>query len=120
MKRLCVAALAVFLSAAAGYAQSLPSIKIVNKTGYSIYYIYVSPSADDEWGEELLGDDILENGQTYTIRLPEPLNKVKVYDIGVEDEDGDVYFKWNVTLTNNAQITFTVDDMDAEAPEGSS
>lgn len=107
----------LFLGAFMVYAQNSPSIKIVNNTGYSIYYIYVSPEENDEWGEELLGEDILENGQSFTVRLPQPLTQTKVYDIGVEDEDGDVYFKWKVTLTNNAQIVFTVDDLGAEAPE---
>ena len=114
MKKVILTGILLTLAAFALSAQNLPSIRIVNNTGYSIYSLYVSPSDSDLWGDDLLEEDILENGQTFTYRLPKPLNEKNVYDIGAEDEDGDVYFKWKVTINNNARIIFTADDMDAE------
>jgi hypothetical protein len=93
-------------------AQNLPSINIVNNTGYDIYFLYVSSSEDDEWGEDILGTDVLEDGMTFTYRLPQPLNRVSVYDFMEEDEDGDSYTKMEVSVTNNARIVFTLDDID--------
>ena len=34
------------------------------------------------------------------------------YDIQLVDEDGDSYTKWNVLITPNARIVFTIGDLD--------
>jgi hypothetical protein len=93
-------------------AQNLPSIKIINNTGYDIYFLYVSSSDDDEWGEDVLGEEVLEDGMTFTYRLPQPLSRVSLYDFMAEDEDGDTYTKMEVSVSNNAQIVFTFEDID--------
>ncbi|MDR2702406.1 MAG: hypothetical protein LBB72_08245 [Spirochaetaceae bacterium] len=111
MKKFILAGLLLFAGTFALYAQNLPSIRIVNNTGFSIYYIFVSPSESDDWGDELLGDDYLEDGDYITVRLSQPLSRTNVYDFRVEDEDEDLYFKWEVTVTNNARIVFTLDDL---------
>ena len=112
MKKLLLAGIFLFLGAFFLSAQSLPSVRIVNNTGYTVFVVVISPSDDDNWGDNILGDETLENGETVTYQLPRPLSEVKVYDIGMEDEDGDVYFKWEVAITNNARIVFTLDDME--------
>ena len=114
MKKLMLTGIFLLLGIFAISAQNLPSITIVNNTGYSIYNLYVSPTVSDEWGEEILGDAILENGQSFSYQLPQPLSEISMYDIAVEDEDLDVYFKWRITIINNARIVFTLDDIEAE------
>jgi hypothetical protein len=93
-------------------AQNLPSIRITNNTGYDVYYIYISPSDSEDWGEEFLGDDVLLDGHSVNIRLDYPLSRAAVYDIRVEDEDGDTYVKRGEKLANNARIVFTEADLD--------
>jgi hypothetical protein len=116
MRKCLLTALFLFWGAFAVFAQNRPSISIVNNTGYTIYYIYVSPASDEEWGEESLGEEaVLERDQSFTAALPFPLNQVNVYDICLVDEDGDRYYKWGLTVTNNARIVFTMDDLDAES-----
>ena len=112
MKKLLLASVFLFWAVLVLSAQSLPSIRIVNNTGNTVYVVVVSPSEEDEWGGDVLGDEVLENGEAFTYQLPRPLSEVNVYDLAMEDEDGDVYFKWEVMVTNNAQIVFTVDDME--------
>ena len=114
MKKLILTGMLIILGTFAVSAQDLPSIRIVNNTGYTIFFLHASPSSDEFWSEDLLEDDVLENGQTFTYQLPQSLSEVSVYDILLEDEDGDSYYKWRVTLTNNARIVFTQDDLDAE------
>ena len=110
--KLILTGLFLFIGTIAVYAQNLPSIRIVNNTGYDVFYVYISPEENEFWGNDFLGEnDILENGQTITFRLTQPLTKVKVYDIRLVDEDGDSYIKMGVTLTNNARIVFTYDDL---------
>jgi hypothetical protein len=111
MKKLILGGFLLVLGTIAVSAQNLPSITIVNSTGYTVYEVYVSPADDDEWGDDHLGESILNNGETFTYRLPQPLNRVSVYDFRLVNEDGDSYIKWGVTVTNNARIVFTFDDL---------
>jgi hypothetical protein len=88
----------------------LPVVTVVNNTGYAGYYLYLSPVTSDDWEEELLGDAILESGQSYRVRLAYPLSRENRYDFKMIDLDGDSYIKWNVLLSENAVIVFTFDD----------
>ena len=112
MKKSLIALLFFIWGAIVVSAQNLPTVRIVNNTGYDIYFLFVSPSESDEWGDDLLGDDILEDGKTFTYQLPQSLNRTSLYDFGVEDEEGDTYSKYEVKITNNARIVFTLDDLD--------
>jgi hypothetical protein len=112
MKKLFILGLFLLAGAFSAFAQNLPSIRITNNTGYDVYYIYISPSDTDEWGDDFLGDDILLEGHSTNIQLDYPLSSVDTYDICLEDEDGDTYFKYEVKLTNNARIVFTEEDLE--------
>jgi hypothetical protein len=105
--------LGVFLLAGffAASAQNLPFVRITNNTGYDVYCIYISPSSSEDWGEDMLGD-ILLDGDSINIQLGDTLSRVNIYDICLEGEYGDTYSKYNETLTNNAWIVFTKEDMD--------
>ena len=94
-------------------AQELPSVTIVNNTGYTIYYMYVSPSSDDNWGSDCLGDAVLYDGSSFKVKLPYRLNQENCYDIKLVDEDDDEYIKMNVVLHRQySTIEFTFDDID--------
>lgn len=90
-----------------------PPVTIVNNTGYTVYYVYISPTSDDNWGRDRLNpDQVLNNGQSVTLRLPQPLDVNNKYDIMLKDVDGDTYSRFNVTLTENQRIVFTFSDID--------
>jgi hypothetical protein len=93
------------------YAQGLPSVRVVNNTGYEIHNLYISPSVSDEWGDQLLGAEILGDGETIPITLSQPLSKINRYDFKIDDEELMVYFKFDVVVTNNIRIVFTLDDL---------
>ncbi|MDR2312981.1 MAG: hypothetical protein LBE02_00415 [Spirochaetaceae bacterium] len=112
MKKLLWAAVFFIWGVSAVAAQNLPSITVVNDTGYTVYGVYISPSAEEEWGEDVLGDIVLAPGEAFNVRLAYPLTVVNVYDILLLDEDDDTYCKWEVTLTNNARISFTLEDLE--------
>ncbi|MDR2211483.1 MAG: hypothetical protein LBO65_08495 [Spirochaetaceae bacterium] len=116
MRKVLWSAVFILWGSLAVSAQSLPSITLENNTGYTVYCVYVSPSEDDTWGDDLLGEMILAPGETFNVQLSRPLNEVKLYDFCLQDEDGDEYYKWSVSVTNNARISFTMDDLGA-APE---
>ena len=83
-------------------------VRIVNRTGFSVYYVYLSPSTDNGWGVDRLGADILTNGQT--LYMP-PLSG-QLYDIRLVDVDGDTYTKYAVRLSSNQAVEFTFADID--------
>jgi hypothetical protein len=88
------------------------TITIANKTGYSAHYMYISPAYSDTWGSDVLGSsEILRNKASRRVTLP-PLNTARRYDIKLRDKDGDTYTKWNVEITPNMTITFTILDID--------
>lgn len=67
-----------------------PSFRLVNRTGRTIERAFASPSADNNWGQDRLGQHLLPNGRYLTIRLPADGNceyDVRViYQGGGEDE----------------------------------
>ncbi len=76
---------------------------------YDIYYIYVDPS-DAPWGEDRLGDEILEPGDSFTIEV-EP----GTWDMQVEDVDGDTYTLWQVEVgADGYDWNVTLDDIDSD------
>ncbi|MDR3167125.1 MAG: hypothetical protein LBT93_04205 [Treponema sp.] len=93
-------------------AQEGPTVLIINNTGYTGYYLYMTPTDVDDWEEDLLEDDVLPDGASVMIELPRPLSEANRYDIQLEDEDGDVYTKWDILILPAAQIEFTMDDLD--------
>jgi len=92
----------------------LPVVTVVNNTGYTCFYLFLSPVTSDNWEEDVLGDDILESGQSIRVRLEFPLSHSNRYDFKMIDLDGDSYTKWNVLLTENAVVVFTFDDFDTD------
>nr|WP_321502866.1 hypothetical protein [uncultured Dethiosulfovibrio sp.] len=66
---------------------------LINKTGVDIYVVYVSPSDSDDWGEDVMDEDILPNGESVMIEFPGK-QRDSMWDIRVEDEDGD-YLEWH-------------------------
>jgi hypothetical protein len=95
-------------------AEQSSSIKIVNKTGFTIFYVYLSPVSSDEWGQDRLGASVLQNGQSLTIS-PLPLNTNNRYDIRIIDEGHDTYTKRNVRISANQSIEFSINDIDSES-----
>jgi len=88
------------------------TITIVNKIGYSVYFMYISPEYSNRWGSDILNStEVLRNNNSRRVTLP-PLNIAGRYDIRLKDKDGDTYTKWGVTITPNMTITFTILDID--------
>lgn len=48
-----------------------PSFNLVNQSGRVIEEFYASPASARDWGQDRLGDDTVQPGQSYAVRLPE-------------------------------------------------
>ena len=72
-------------------ALSLPAfakkatVKVINQSKWEIHHLFLSSTAEEEWGPDQLEDEILTKGDSITL-TGIPCNE---YDIKVVDEDGD-------------------------------
>ena len=72
-RRAAAAALTACLIAGAGAAQAQtndPSFRLTNRGRVEINEVYVSSSADSNWGADRLGQNTLPAGASIIIRLP--------------------------------------------------
>lgn len=91
---------------------------LVNLTGSTLHAIYVSPHDSAGWGENLLGQDFLLDGENVRIRFS-PEERTALWDLRVEDKDGN-YSEWKgLDLREISKLTLRVgggkDVMTAEA-----
>jgi hypothetical protein len=77
---------------------------LVNKTGLIIEELYISPANDNEWGEDVLGVDVLKNGQQVTIKFSHKETEC-VWDLKIVDEEKDDVVWEDINLCKASQIT---------------
>ncbi len=77
---------------------------MVNKTGYEITNVYVSPSASKNWGSDILGRSTLDDGESTEITFPHGNGRC-MFDIRVKYDDGDTTEWGNVNLCEYSKIT---------------
>jgi hypothetical protein len=112
-----LAALALGLSGLAMAADKAPawwhsSVTVVNKSKFDIHHIFLSESDNPHWGEDQLGKDILEQGDSLKLTHLE----CDDYDIKFVDEDGDecVVEEVNLCLEEAKWVITTKDLLECE------
>ena len=61
------------------------SLEVINNSGDTIYYLYISPSDSTTWGDDWLIDDVIDAGASYMVNnIPRG-----TYDIKAADSDDD-------------------------------
>ena len=83
------------------FAQSGPTVTVVNNCGYPIYYIYISSSNTTDWEEDVLGDRILQPRQSIDVRLPHN----GTWDFMAVDIDGDTYELYGIRIPGTNRIS---------------
>lgn len=68
-------------SVARGQQQANASFRLVNRSGRTIQQLFVSPSTDQNWGADRLGQNVLPSGRAFNVTLPG--DGTCVYDIRV-------------------------------------
>lgn len=66
---------------------------IVNATGYTISEVYVSPAKASDWEEDVLGRDVLADGERQEIRFSRDTDACK-WDLKVVYEDDNSSAEW--------------------------
>ena len=91
------------------------TLTVYNDTDTPIWYVYISPSTSDSWGDDWLGSDVIPVNESYTFELTEG-----TYDLKAEDENYNVIatrfdeyisgdLDWTLYLEDYATLTLSND-----------
>lgn len=100
-------ALALALSASLSFPAFGHTIKLVNQTGWDIYAIFMSPTSQDDWGDDYLGDEILETGDSLTLTDVSSGKR----DLRIVDQDGDECVVTDIHITASETVKISGEDL---------
>ena len=80
---------------------------LVNNTGADIYTINISPSGENDWEEDILGNDIFENGEIVTVTFG--LGNTALWDIQAIFQDGTSISWYEINLLEVSKVTLMGD-----------
>ncbi|MHB1317644.1 MAG: hypothetical protein ACYCYF_03395 [Anaerolineae bacterium] len=73
-------------------------LTIINDAGVDIWYLFVSPSDAEDWGDDRLGGDTIPAGDTYTLTGISD----GVYDVQARDaDDNPIQTIWSLTISGS-------------------
>lgn len=102
------------LFAVGARADAKQDFTLHNETGVEIQSLYVSPADSDDWEEDVLGQDTLEQGQSVHIRFSRQ-EKADFWDIKVTDKDGNSLEWHKLKLSEISDVTLYYKDGDGTA-----
>ncbi|WP_414732556.1 hypothetical protein [Acetobacterium carbinolicum] len=119
---LMVFALSVFIFAGCGSSSAVnvssstdedtvysQDFTIINETGIEIYAVFVSPTGEESWGEDILTTDTLPTGSTTDIVFDSEVEE-QYWDLMIADSEGTT-FEWSkIDLFSVSEITLKLDN----------
>jgi hypothetical protein len=96
------------------FSQALQDFVLVNKTNVVIDKVFISPNDVEEWGEDILGIDVLENDVERKVSF-HPKENVCMWDLRIEDSEGNAIVWEDIDLCNWTTITLHWDGEKATA-----
>ena len=104
-----LAAATVAFAAPAVAQEAKQDFRLVNRTGYEIKEVFVSPSKSSDWQEDVLGKDVLEDGKAVNIHFSRTARTCK-WDLKVIYTDDDSKAVWSdIDLCTVEKITIRYD-----------
>ncbi len=101
-----LAALFVMAYASVAFAGAQDFV-LVNNTGYPIYVVNVSAASTNSWEEDILGSQILGNGQAVQVNFG--VGNQQYWDIQAVFEDGSSLAWYGIDLLSTYQVTLNND-----------
>jgi hypothetical protein len=102
---LVVAVLALLLTTAPSAFADERDFTLHNNSSVDIYYVYVSPSSSNFWGDDVLSEDVLPSGDEVDITFDDPRTTC-VWDIKAVAHDGSVGYIYKVDLCSISDVYF--------------
>jgi hypothetical protein len=87
---------------------------LVNSTGVEIDKVFISPHDNDDWEEDILGQDTLPQGEKVDIKFNRT-ETAPLWDLRVEDDKGNSIEWENLDLLKISTLTLTYKDGKATA-----
>ncbi len=81
-------------------------VEIINKTGMNLKHFYASVMSADSWEEDILGQDILEDGETFDADIDDGSGKCK-YDFKGVFENGESLIQRGIDVCKTSTYTYT-------------
>lgn len=79
---------------------------IINKTGHTVVNFQVSPTNDNNWGPDILGRDVLNNGESAKISFSRDAEEC-MWDLKATYDDDDTTEMKNQNLCEISDVTLT-------------
>ena len=98
-------ALLLPLTPSSARADSALDFVLVNDTGYTIDKIFVSPSKTEEWGDDVMGQDQLEDGKSVKIHFSRAHERETKWDIKVVFTDNENRYWTDLDLSTISEVT---------------
>ena len=86
-----------------GYGSGVAYLDIVNSTGVSIFYLYLSSCSSNSWGSDQLGSDVILSGTTYRFQMTPGC-----WDLRAELSDGRETERFGEQMYAGGSKTWTV------------
>ncbi len=83
----CASALIGALTFGSAAVAQEQNFTVVNKTGHVVMTLQVSPSSGENWGPDLLGTEVLQDGETAQVNF-DPQEDTCEWDLRVTYDDG--------------------------------
>lgn len=100
------AAVCLLASTASAQTESV-SFKLTNNTRATLTHIYVSLPSTSSWEEDILGEQVVEPGETVVISIDDGLAECE-YDIRYDFDDGDSLVEESVDMCEINGSEYTV------------
>lgn len=81
---------------------------LINRTGTTIKRLYISPADTSDWEEDVLGRDMLHDGEQVTIQFNAD-DTAAIWDMKIVDEDDDEATWTALNLATITQLTLRYD-----------
>ena len=101
-----LAACGLFVAATlTGAAAADRRVDIVNNTGMTMTEFYASNSGTNDWEEDILGTDVLENGDSVEVNIDDGTNKC-VFDFKAVFESGQELVRNRINVCQVGTFTY--------------
>lgn len=87
---------------------------LVNRTGTEIHKVFISPHHDDSWGEDILGRDTLDKGESVDIKFHRS-ETAEHWDLKIIDKEGNSIVWENFNLLKISKIVLRYEGNTATA-----
>jgi hypothetical protein len=86
------------------FAQGQQDFTLVNDTGVTINQVFISPHTTNDWEEDILGQDILADGESLEIHFSRT-EKAAKWDLKVTDKEDNSITWTNLNLLEISKLT---------------